>query len=342
MAKLTHSLAVLAALGLAGTAVAQDAVSDAANAVTDGAAALVDGAADAAGAAVEAAGDAAQAAGSEAVEAVSDALSGAGNAAADAATDVADAATDAAGDAAAAVADAVTGTEAEADETTGDAPAAGETAEGETAEGEAAAEGETAAEGEAVAEAPAAPVTMDKAPEDAPVGTIYLREVHGDWALRCFKAPEGQPDPCELYQLLRDEQGTEVAFVSLVPLLDGQQVKAGATIVGPLGTLLTEGLRIQVDQGQAQRYEFVVCETDGCMARIGLTGDDVTRWKRGNVAKISIASVYGDKVALPLSLTGFTAGYDSLGQIAREAQEAAKAAAEAAAAAAATEETASE
>lgn len=317
MAKLTHSLAVLAALGISGAAYAQDAASTVTEEVKDAAAAAADSVMDAA---AEAEAEAANA-----VEAVENAVTGMdGMSGMDgmdgmsgmSGMDGMSGTTDMEGMSGMAGMDGMSGT-----------------TDMEGMSGMAGMEGMSGMVGmEAI---PPAPITMEKAPDDAPAGTIYPREIHGDWTLRCFKAPEGQPDPCELYQLLKDEQGTEVAFVSMIPVLDSKQVKAGATIVGPLGTLLTEGLRIQVDNGQAQRYDFVVCETEGCMARVGLANADVTRWKRGNVAKIGIASVYGDKVQLPLSLAGFTAGYDSLTTIAEESVAAAKAAAEAKAAEAA-------
>ena len=57
----------------------------------------------------------------------------------------------------------------------------------------------------------------------------YFGDEHGDWKLQCFPV-EGQDDPCNLYQLLKDEQGTEVAEVAIFRLPAGGQAVAGATI----------------------------------------------------------------------------------------------------------------
>ena len=191
---------------------------------------------------------------------------------------------------------------------------------------------ETAETAETVAEQPAAPQT-ETAPEDAPataaepalplgepdpadaVGTTYLEGKHGDWELRCVKAPEGQKDPCQLYQLLKDEAGNPVAEISLFPLpAESEGAKAGATVVTPLETLLTEQLRVSVDGSQAKRYPFTWCSQVGCFARLGFTDADINAFKRGNAAALTIVPVAApdQTVKLNVSLSGFTAGYDAI------------------------------
>ncbi|MEX5728875.1 invasion protein IalB [Rhodovulum iodosum] len=171
--------------------------------------------------------------------------------------------------------------------------------------------------------------TSDAAPQDTPepqtateeaaapkVGETYVRDTHGDWQLRCARAPEGQTDPCQLYQLLSDEQGNSVAEISIFPLPDGAngQAVAGATIVTPLETLLTEQLRVNVDDGEAKVYPFSWCNQVGCFARIGFTAEDVASFKRGAEAALRIVPVAApdQQVVLRVSLSGFTAGFDAL------------------------------
>ncbi|MBK5934314.1 invasion protein IalB [Rhodovulum imhoffii] len=152
--------------------------------------------------------------------------------------------------------------------------------------------------------------------EDAQVGETYVRETFGDWALRCVRAPEDQPDPCQLYQLLNDDEGNPVAEMSIFPLPDGSngQAAAGATIITPLETLLTEQLRLSVDSGAAKVYPFSWCSQVGCFARVGFTAEDVNAFKRGSAAKLVIVPVAApdQKVGLGVSLKGFTAGYEAL------------------------------
>lgn len=152
-----------------------------------------------------------------------------------------------------------------------------------------------------------------QAAEGPQPGQPYIRETFGDWGLRCINNPDGD-DPCQLYQLLRNGEDVSVAEISVFPLADGGRAAAGATIVVPLETLLTENLKLSIDGGAARIYPFSFCNRAGCVARIGLTGDDVASFKRGAKAVLTLvpAAAPTEKVKLDVSLTGFTAGLNSV------------------------------
>lgn len=174
--------------------------------------------------------------------------------------------------------------------------------------------------------APTAPVNglplgQEVADPNAP-GTVYIREKSGDWEVRCQRAGEGRIDPCNLYQLLNDDTGNAVAEMTLFAMPAGQQAVAGAQIITPLETLLTEQITISVDGGAAKRYPFAFCTQVGCFSQLGLTADDVASFRRGNVATMRIVPAGapdGSDVQLGISLTGFTAGFATLQEIMEEA-----------------------
>ncbi len=144
------------------------------------------------------------------------------------------------------------------------------------------------------------------------VGQPYIKEKVGDFDLRCVRTENPETDPCQLYQLLVDDEQQPVAEFSLFRLPEGSRAAAGATIVVPLETALQAQLTITVDSGSARRYPYSFCNRVGCYARIGFTGDDINAFKRGNVAKLTIVPVLAQdqKVDLNMSLAGFTAGID--------------------------------
>lgn len=231
-------------------------------------------------------------------------------------------------------ADAATGTTAPAAE-------AKDAADAATKAADAANDAAKAASDAAAADAPAADAPAADAPatpaadapaaakDDAPqTGTYYAKETFGDWTLRCIKTAEGH-DPCELYQLMKDDKGTAVAEATLIPLFGGGKAVAGATLVAPLETDLLHGIAVQVDAGKKRGYPFNFCAPVGCVARMGFTADELAQLKRGNKATVSLLP-YGAPEAemfnLNLSLKGFTAGYDELSKIAKELQAAAEAA----------------
>ncbi len=161
---------------------------------------------------------------------------------------------------------------------------------------------------------PAADLSMGAPVEGGPpqVGEPYIREAFGDWSMRCLKAEEGSADPCQLYQLLMDADGNAVAEISMFPLPEGGEAAAGATIVAPLETLLTQQVTISVDGANSRRYPFTFCNRAGCVARVGFTAEEVAQFKAGATASMRIvpAAAPDQEVVLNISLVGFTAGFD--------------------------------
>ncbi|MCR9115076.1 MAG: invasion associated locus B family protein, partial [Rhodobacteraceae bacterium] len=121
-------------------------------------------------------------------------------------------------------------------------------------------------------------------------------------------------DPCQMYQLLREDGGNPVAEFSLFKLPDNSQAAAGATVAVPLGTLLPEGLKIAVDGGTAKGYNYSFCSMTGCFARIGLTEADVNAFKAGAAATMTIvpAQAPDQTVVIKVSLDGFTAAFNEV------------------------------
>jgi invasion protein IalB len=179
---------------------------------------------------------------------------------------------------------------------------------------------------EATQPAPAAPAEAEAAqPETAtpdlgldtgrPVqeDPAYIKATHGDWQIKCFRTGvEGQEDLCQMYQLLTESAGNPVAEFSIYRLPEGGPVIAGATIAAPLGTLLTEEIKLSVDGANAKSYAYSFCTMAGCFARIGLTQEDVNAMKRGVKITIEIvpAQAPDQKVKIDASLKGFTAAFD--------------------------------
>ncbi len=150
-----------------------------------------------------------------------------------------------------------------------------------------------------------------------PVGKPYTREVIGEWEMRCLKGEEGstEEEPCQMYQLMNDEQGVPVAEVSLFRLPSGGgKAIAGATIIVPLETSIPRQMTLAIDGGKARRYPYAFCNPIGCYVRLGLTADDIAAFKRGNEAVMTIVPALApdQKLALKLSLSGFTASFDKV------------------------------
>lgn len=145
------------------------------------------------------------------------------------------------------------------------------------------------------------------------LGSYYLMAEHQDWTLRCIRTDQLK-DPCEMYKLLVDSDDNAVAELTLIPLTNGN-VAAGATLIAPLETDLTEGLGLQIDSGEMRGYPFSVCTQLGCISRLGFTETELAAMKRGSRATVQLLPFGGDPqepVRLTASLSGFTAAFDEL------------------------------
>ncbi|WP_108482008.1 invasion associated locus B family protein [Oceaniglobus ichthyenteri] len=151
--------------------------------------------------------------------------------------------------------------------------------------------------------------------DDGGIGSTYIEKVEGDWEIRCVRTEDGN-DPCQLYQLLADEQGNSVAEISMFGLPEGSQAAAGATVITPLETLLTAQMTLAVDNGKAKRYPYTFCAATGCFARIGFTNADIAAFRAGAKATLTIvpAAAPDETVALAVSLNGFTAGFQAVNE----------------------------
>lgn len=157
----------------------------------------------------------------------------------------------------------------------------------------------------------AAPLDMGQPVQTGPaLGQRYIKETHGDWNLACIKT-EAETDPCSLVQVLKDDTDNAVAEVSLFRLAGGQAA-AGATVIVPLETFLPGQLTIAVDGGIAKRYAYQFCNQIGCVAQIGLTEEDISAFKAGAKATVTLvpAPAPDSPIRLDMSLSGFTAGYN--------------------------------
>lgn len=145
------------------------------------------------------------------------------------------------------------------------------------------------------------------------IGEVYLREDHGDWAMRCVRTPEDQPDQCHLYQRLFSEPENALAEALFYANAPGSDPAAFVEFITPLRTLLTAGLGVSIDGGQPNRVPFTFCQATGCVARVPLNALELQAFRAGGKSTIFIVPVGANQaVTADMSLSGFTAGMGAL------------------------------
>ncbi len=135
-------------------------------------------------------------------------------------------------------------------------------------------------------------------------------ETFADWGLRC-RSDDAGGRHCYLFQNILLREGRQRIFhIAVGYRVDDQQ--AMALLTAPLGTYLPPGVTLQVDEGEPFRVYFEHCNPDGCHASLPLDAKQVDAWKRGLNIGVAIHDAAGRRVGFPVSLKGFTRGYEAL------------------------------
>lgn len=144
----------------------------------------------------------------------------------------------------------------------------------------------------------------------------YIDEVFGDWSRECIRIPGNEgPDPCEMVQLLRaSPEEDPLGKVSIARLPDNLKTVAGVTVIMPLGVVLTQQLTIGVDSAAPRRYPFQYCVPIGCFAQFGISAGELASFKNGAKSIFTVVPMADPSTKAPfdVSLSGFTAAFDSL------------------------------
>jgi invasion protein IalB len=138
-----------------------------------------------------------------------------------------------------------------------------------------------------------------------------VRSVHGDWQIRCDTPPGAQSEQCALIQSVTAEDRPNVGLTVIV-LKTADQKSRLMRVLAPLGVLLPSGLGLKIDQTDVGRAGFVRCLPNGCVAEVVMDDKLVGQLKSGQQATFIIFQTPEEGIGIPLSLSGFGAGFDKL------------------------------
>lgn len=143
----------------------------------------------------------------------------------------------------------------------------------------------------------------------APKETV--KATHGAWEVRCLEGT----NTCAMSQVGKTADGKRALLVTLQRVAgakaqDGKPIAAAMTVQTPLGVLIPYGLRLKIDGDKVVPLPLTRCIQAGCVSQAPMLAEAVTKMKRGSKA------VFGyflqNETLVNVSLSGFTAAYDSL------------------------------
>ena len=132
-----------------------------------------------------------------------------------------------------------------------------------------------------------------------------------DWTARCEQTPGSGIERCFIFQnLVLKESGKRLVHMAVGYL--AANGKAAAVITMPLGISLPLGASISVDGGTPENVVIERCDANGCIGAVALSERFIADMKRGREARIAFHDGSRRRIAVPLSLLGFTAGFNTL------------------------------
>jgi invasion protein IalB len=138
-----------------------------------------------------------------------------------------------------------------------------------------------------------------------------VKNTYGEWQMRCETPPGAKAEQCALVQNVAAEDKPNVTLLVIVlKTADGRNRLL--RVVAPLGVLLPAGLGLKVDQTDIGRAGFVRCLNTGCVAEVVMDDTLVGQLRAGKTATFIVFQTPEEGVGIPVSLTGFSNGFDSL------------------------------
>ncbi len=139
------------------------------------------------------------------------------------------------------------------------------------------------------------------------LGEPTLRATHGDWQILCV-VDDLLMEDCFLAQAIDEQTSGRRALSAMI--FKSPDGAAALRLSVPLGVLLPAGLNVTVDGSDLGDIGFVACFPDGCMTQVGMANDVLAAFKGGTEAVVTVYDIDERPISLPLSLAGFTAGFE--------------------------------
>lgn len=138
-----------------------------------------------------------------------------------------------------------------------------------------------------------------------------IKSTHGDWQLRCDTPPGAGGEQCALIQNVTAEDRDNVGLSVIVLKTADNQARI-LRVLAPLGVLLPSGLGLKVDNADIGRAAFVRCLPNGCIAEVILEEELLSKFQAGSLATFIIFQTPEEGIGIPISLRGFSAGFNAL------------------------------
>jgi invasion protein IalB len=131
------------------------------------------------------------------------------------------------------------------------------------------------------------------------------------WATNCSSKSRAGAADCQLSQRAVSAQ-TRRLLAALTLRFPPDGAAANMLVTIPVGISLAAGVTIDVDGSAKQTLPVDACDRNGCYASMPVSADLLTAMQAGQKFNIAVQNTQKQVATIPLSLTGFTAAYNSV------------------------------
>lgn len=141
------------------------------------------------------------------------------------------------------------------------------------------------------------------------------------WVVRCDDVKDGDKivgKYCEMAQsisVVQPEADPKTAQ-RLIEMVIGYPPADGGKAVGlsilPLGILVSEKVKVEIDGRKELDFNVRYCEAAGCIATFPLSEKDLDTLGKGSAMKLHMVTAAGQPVVIEMSLAGFAAAHDKI------------------------------
>jgi invasion protein IalB len=133
------------------------------------------------------------------------------------------------------------------------------------------------------------------------------QQIPQGWFKACSKQED--VDICNVQNISTAASGQLVTGISLIEL-KGKINRKVFQVTVPTGRLVPPGIGLQIDNGKAQKLDYVICFPDRCVAEAPMTDQLIASFKKGSELTLTSVNFQNQQNPVKVSLQGFTGVFD--------------------------------
>ncbi len=133
------------------------------------------------------------------------------------------------------------------------------------------------------------------------------QELPQGWFKTCSKQED--VDICNVQNIMVADTGQLLTAISMIEL-KGKVNRKIFQITVPSGRMVPPGIGMQIDGGQTQKIDYMICLPDRCIAEAQLSDQLVAAFKRGSQVTLTSVNFQNQPNPINVTLSGFTGAFD--------------------------------